>query len=197
MKTAIKLNSRKRHAGPKPPPEPLRLDIGCGPNKKQGFKGIDQYDFTGVDVVCNLTEPWPFDDSSVDEIHASHVIEHFDRIQRTHVVNEIYRVLKPGCKCTLIAPHWSSCRAYGDPTHLWPPVGEFWFFYLKRDWRMGNAPHSDVSRWKEGFSCNFDVSWGYNLEPGVAARNQEYQQHAMAHFKEACLDVIATLTAIK
>lgn len=175
----------------------LKLDLGSGPNGKAGFLHVDQTQFPGVDVVHDLTTPWPWPDNSIEEAHSSHCIEHFDAMERVHFLNELYRVLKPGAKCTLIAPHWSSCRAYGDPTHKWPPVSEFAFFYWKKDWRMANAPHTDASNLKGGFTCNFDVTWGYSLEPGVAQRNQEYQQYAMTYLKEACQDCIATLTAIK
>lgn len=176
---------------------PIRLDLGCGPGKKPGFIGVDQTAFPGVDVVMDLLGTWPWLDNSVEEAHSSHCIEHFDAMGRVHFLNELYRVLKPGAKCTLIAPHWSSCRAYGDPTHKWPPVSEFAFFYWKKDWRMVNAPHSDAQHLKGGFACNFDVTWGYSLNPEVAQRNQEYQQYAMTFLKEAVMDVIATLTAIK
>lgn len=176
---------------------PTKLDLGAGPHTKAGFCGVDQTAFPGIDYVTDLTKPWPWADSSIEEAHSSHCIEHFDAMERVHFLNELYRVLKPGAKCTLIAPHWSSCRAYGDPTHKWPPVSEFSFFYWKKEWRMANAPHTDASNLKGGFTCNFDVTWGYSLEPGVAMRNQEYQQMAMTYYKEACQDVIATLTAIK
>jgi hypothetical protein len=173
-----------------------KLDLGCGPNKKAGFTGVDQMAFPGVDVVTNLNHTWPWESDSIEEVHSSHCIEHFNAMDRVHFLNELYRVMKKGAKATLIAPHWSSCRAYGDPTHQWPPVSEFAFFYWKKDWRMANAPHSDAQHLPGGFNCNFDVTWGYSLNPEVAQRNQEYQQYAMTYLKEACLDVIATLTKI-
>jgi len=33
---------------------PIKLDIGCGKNKKEGFIGIDIYDFPGVDIVADV-----------------------------------------------------------------------------------------------------------------------------------------------
>lgn len=194
MVKVAKLNSRGRRQVVAE--TPLKLDLGCGPHKREGFTGVDHTAFPGVDIVHDFNDPWPWGDNSVEEAHCSHCIEHFDAMERVHFLNELYRVLKPGAKCTVIAPHWSSCRAYGDPTHKWPPVSEFAFFYWKKDWRLANAPHTDASNLKDGFNCNFDVTWGYSMEPGVAARNQEYQQHAMTYFKEACQDVIATLTKI-
>ena len=47
----------------------MKLDIGCGKNKKEGFTGIDQYDMPGVDIVSDLTKKWPIDNDSVEEVH--------------------------------------------------------------------------------------------------------------------------------
>lgn len=178
---------------------PTKLDLGCGSQKKPGFYGIDLISFPNVDLVFDLAKEgsWPFQSDSIEEAHSSHFIEHLDALERVHFVNELWRVLKPGAKCTIITPHWSSCRAYGDPTHKWPPMGEFALFYWKKDWRIANAPHTDIEHNPNGFKCNFEATWGYSLNPEVALRNQEYQQYAMQFLTEARLDMIATLTAIK
>jgi SAM-dependent methyltransferase len=183
-------------------PKLLKLDFGCGKNKREGFLGVDSISFPGIDIVHDLTTPWPWDDDSVEEANASHFVEHLDAKQRIHFVNELYRVLIPGGKCQIITPHWASCRAYGDPTHQWPPVSEFWFYYLSREWRMGNeekkiaanAPHTDAKFMEGGYNCDFEAAWGYSLHQLIIPRNQEYQQHAIQFWKEACSDTICTLT---
>ena len=96
----------------------MKLDIGCGKNKKEGFTGVDQYAMDGVDVVLNVAKDrWPWEDGSVEEAHCSHFLEHLDATERIHFYNELYRVLKVGGRATIITPHWASNRAYGDPTH--------------------------------------------------------------------------------
>src|ERR1700675_2736768 len=97
----------------------LKLDLGAGKNGKEGFTKVDRRAFPGIDVVTDLTALWPWETSAVDEAHMSHTLEHFNGEQRVHVMNELYRVLKPGAKCTIITPHWCSSRAYGDFTHQW------------------------------------------------------------------------------
>ena len=176
----------------------LRLDFGCGPHKREGFTGVDRIAFVGVDRVVDLTKaPWPWADNSVTEAHASHFVEHLTAIERARFVNELYRVLVPDGKCQVIVPHWASCRAYGDPTHQWPPVSEFWFYYLNKEWREQNAPHTDAQVWEHGFNCNLTATWGYRMRADLVVRNQEYQQFAMGNYKEACEDIIATLVAVK
>lgn len=176
-------------------PELVKLDFGCGPNVRDGFEGVDQYPFDGkVKHVTDITKaPWKWADNSVEEAHASHFVEHLTSEQRIVFCNELYRVLVPGGKCQIIIPHWASCRAYGDPTHQWPPVSEFWFYYLSKDWRKANAPHADKEHWDKGYDCNFEATWGYSLRGDVITRNQEYQQFAMQNYKEVCQDILATL----
>lgn len=179
---------------------PLRLDIGCGPNPKEGFKGVDIIKFPGVEFVFDVKNHWPWPDNSVEEVHSSHFIEHLwntpDRPERVHFVNELWRVLKPGAKATIIAPYWSSCRSYGDFTHCYPPISSFWFYYLKKDWREVNAPHDDIKWNPKGYTCNFECTWGFSIHPEVAQRNQEYQQYAMQFLIESTPDVIATLVKV-
>jgi len=164
----------------------VKIDLGCGKNPQPGYVGVDVRDF-GQAIVCDLRGTWKWEDDSVDEAHCSHFVEHLTGPERIHFVNELYRVLKPGAKATLIVPHWASCRAYGDLTHQWPPVSEFWFYYLLRSWREVNAPHNDE------YTCDFDATWGYSLHPAVTVRNQEFQGFAAQFYKEACQDIVATL----
>lgn len=173
----------------------LRLDIGCGKNKREGFVGVDQYKMDGVDHVLKVgTAKWPWGDNSVDEVNASHFVEHLTSDERVHFYNEAFRVMKPGAKMTVVTPHWASNRAYGDPTHQWPPVAEMAFYYLSQDWRTSQAPHTDKKWNPKGFSCNFVATWGYSFTPELANRNQDYIQFALQNYKESAQDLIATLT---
>ena len=175
----------------KPAAKPLlKLDLGCGKNKQQGYIGVDSRDFPGVDQVVDLTKPWPWEDESVEETFCSHFIEHLEPMERVHFVNELYRVLIPGGKAFCVVPNWSSARAYGDLTHKWPPVCNFWLPYLSKSWRLVNAPHNDF------YTCNFDSTGGYNLNPALQTRNIEYQQHALEHFIEAGQDLFFTLIKV-
>lgn len=180
----------KKHA-------PTRLDIGCGSKKREGFHGVDQYPMEGVDTVLKIgAAKWPFADDSIEEVVSSHFLEHLTAQERVHFYNELYRVMKKGAKATIITPHWASNRAYGDPTHQWPPVAEMSFFYLKKEWRDSQAPHTDFKWNKQGFKCNFEAIYGYSFTPELGARPQEYVQYALANYKEAAQDLHATLTKL-
>ena len=111
--------------------------------------------------------------------------------ERLHFVHELYRVLKPGAKATIINASWSACKSLGDLSTHWPPVSEAWFCRLNKAWRDAQN-YTDP----DGYTCNFDHTIGYGLHPAIVSRNQEYQQHAVSFWKEAAQDMVATLTKL-
>lgn len=172
-------------------PAVLKIDLGCGTRKKDGFTGADVLAFEGVDVVLNLGKArWPWADNSVAEAHCSHMLEHLTSLERAHFFNELYRVLAPGAKALVQTPYWASNRAYGDPTHIWPPVSEFSYFYLSAEWRKTEAPHTESL-----FTCDFKgTTWGFVGNPGLlTGRDERFTNFAISHYKDAVLDLVATL----
>lgn len=171
-------------------PAELKLDLGCGPNKVPGYYGVDSIAFPGIDLCHDLRQPWPFPDNSVEDVHSSHFVEHLTGAERIPFFNELYRVLKPGKQARIITPHWSHERAYGDPTHAWPPVCGWTYFYLQKAWRDGNAPHV-------GYTCNFEWVLAGSHDPNdawVALRTGETKQIMMQRYINTTTDLIATLT---
>jgi len=95
----------------------IKLDVGCGNNKRRGFVGLDRCALPHVDVVHDLTAfPWPFDDDSAEEIYLDNVIEHLPDTVAT--MDELHRIARPGCRVTITYPYFRSTGAYGDPTHV-------------------------------------------------------------------------------
>ena len=174
----------------------VKIDLGCGPNKQAGFVGVDSLAFDGkVDIVLDLgKDKWPWEDNSVDEFHSSHFLEHLDAMERVHFWNELHRVLKSGKGGRLIVPYWNAARAFGDPSHKWPPISEWHFLYLNKTWRKANAPHSDSEHVSWGYNCDFDTVTAYALHPELITRAPEYQQFAIQWYREAAQDSITTVT---
>lgn len=167
------------------PPKLLKLDFGCGRTPREGFDGVDQIDF-GQAHVMDVRGPWAWADESVEEAHSSHFVEHLTGTERIHFFNELHRILIKGAKASIITPHWSNDCAYGDPTHQWPPISNWTYLYLNKEWRTANAPHV-------GYTCDFDVPQGFGLDASILARNAEYQQFAINHYRNAARDLHATL----
>lgn len=74
---------------------PVRLNLGCGEQRYIGYIGVDM-EGNAADVKHNLCEPLPFADGSVDEIYASHVVEHFSLWQIQRILQDWCRVLRVG-----------------------------------------------------------------------------------------------------
>ena len=123
-----------------------RLDIGCGNRKHEGYIGIDFEYKEGVDIVRDLEKGLPFDDDSVDEIFASHILEHLNELN--FVMEECYRVLKKGGIMRIIVPHFSTIEAARDPSHV-RPITEQTFIYFTQPWATEEANFKT--------KCNFEI----------------------------------------
>lgn len=95
---------------------PVKVDLCCGPNKPAGFTGVDIAPGPGVDVVHDLNQDFPFEDSSVEVLRAHDAIEHLpDRIR---TMNEIWRVCRDGATVDIKVPSTDGRGAFQDPTHV-------------------------------------------------------------------------------
>ena len=92
------------------------VDLGCGTNKRPGAVGVDSNPAAHPDVVHDLEViPYPFDDSSFDEIYLDNVLEHLTDVIAT--MEEIHRIGAPGALVRIDVPYFRSRWAAIDPTH--------------------------------------------------------------------------------
>jgi SAM-dependent methyltransferase len=81
-----------------------------------GAVNVDLTANTQPDIVHDLNVlPWPFADSSFDEVHAYDVLEHLEHVLAT--IEELHRVSRHGAILNIVVPHFSSDGAFTDPTH--------------------------------------------------------------------------------
>lgn len=92
------------------------LNLGCGTDIRAGFVNLDVVALPGVDVVHDLSSgaPLPFVDGRFGRVVAKDVLEHLDYAP---VLREIHRVLEPGGRLEVSAPHFTSRALPLDPTH--------------------------------------------------------------------------------
>lgn len=107
----------------------LKIDLGGRLNSKEWAVSVDLKD---ADVIADLNERWPFEDSSVGVVRAVDVFEHL--IDSIHTMKELYRVLAPGGWAFIQVPSTDGRGAFQDPTHK-----TFWnensfFYYTKKDY---------------------------------------------------------------
>jgi SAM-dependent methyltransferase len=95
---------------------PVVLDLGCGARKTTGAFGIDMVALPDVDLVRDLDAvPYPLPESCADAVHLNHVLEHVDSPVR--VLEEAWRLARPGARVYIRTPHYSGVYAGIDPTH--------------------------------------------------------------------------------
>lgn len=88
----------------------LRLNLGCGSTKFEGFLGVDSFPDNKPDVLYDFTAgPLPFKDGEVDEVVMFHAIEHIQKQKHSFILNEIRRVLRIGGRLCLTYPNFWEC----------------------------------------------------------------------------------------
>lgn len=111
-------------------PELPRLDLGSGPQPREGFVGVDLRSGERV-IGWDLTEfPWPFESETIEALHCSHLIEHLPTTAwqgkdiLVRFFEETWRISKPGALFRLCWPAAfdpatgaTIPSAWWDPTH--------------------------------------------------------------------------------
>ena len=130
------------------------LNVDIAPDARRSSGTATAYDVQpGEYLQADLALPWPWDDSSVDEIYAADIFEHIGDCRtgnvfvgpdaqgyatfkerhwsgRIHVMNESWRVLKPSGILTMECPDAAKGTGqWQDPTHVtsWTPNGLQYF----------------------------------------------------------------------
>ncbi len=129
-------------------PETQILDLCCGSGQATGVLVEYSQNVTGLDAsplslkraqnnvpqaqyIEAFAEKMPFGDNSFDLVHTSAALHEMNPEQLKQILNEIYRVLKPGGIFTLVDFH--------SPTNplFWPGVAMFlWLFETETAWQL-------------------------------------------------------------
>lgn len=138
----------------------MKLHLGCSDDLRQGYLNVDFAIPPGLVTMdaqlcgptfgknkvgaeflqADLNHHWPWADSSVDQILANDVFEHIHHGKpgnngKMHVMNEAWRVLKPGgilcftVPCFYLIDGRVNPGAIADPTHCtwWTWDDQFYF----------------------------------------------------------------------
>jgi predicted SAM-dependent methyltransferase len=106
---------------------PLRLNLGCGPNCREGWVNIDLFD-PAAKLQLDLRRQWPFADGCAGYIYSEHAFEHFEFDQEVpHFLGESMRVLQSGGTFDVGVPdtEWP-LQGYGKPEHDYWPFAPIW-----------------------------------------------------------------------
>jgi SAM-dependent methyltransferase len=125
---------------------PLKLNLGCGYKKIEGYLNVDKFGDSQPDLVMDLEVlPWPFPDSSVTHVVMSSILEHIGQEPNLflRIIQELWRVCSPGAEIIITVPHPRHDHFMGDPTHvrpILPATLQAFDQELNREWiANGNA----------------------------------------------------------
>ncbi len=82
--------------------EPIRFNMGCGPDRRPGYIGIDKHS-DRADIRQDLFKV-SLPENCADEILASHVIEHLPQHRAPEILTKWLNTLKPGGKIIMEQP---------------------------------------------------------------------------------------------
>lgn len=100
----------------------MKINLGAGLTRIDGFVNVDGDALCNPDYLVNLDDvnlKLPFEDNSVDEVIAHHILEHIGE-GLFALFKELYRVCKPGAMLDVIVPHHLHDVYFGDFTHRRP-----------------------------------------------------------------------------
>ena len=99
----------------------MKLHLGCGNRKINGFVNIDIQESPAVDLIANIME-LPYKENSIDTIYSCCMLEHFGRNNNLRffintcwkdVLNYWYKLLKPGGEVYISVPDFEAvCKEY-------------------------------------------------------------------------------------
>jgi predicted SAM-dependent methyltransferase len=154
----------------------MKLNVGCGYSKRDGWLNVDKFAVCEPDQVMDAEVfPWPFDDNSVDEILFHHSLEHMgaDADVFLRLIQEVYRVCKPAAKVQIDVPHPRHDNFINDPTHVRVVTPELLTLFSKA--RNRKARETDASN--TALALYLDVDFEVR---GAAVYLEERFQRALA-----------------
>lgn len=88
----------------------IKLNIGCGNSKLEGFVNIDSWPEGKPDLVLDITKSTlPYQNDVVDEIVFFHCIEHIPEKFHDNILSEFFRVLKTNGFAIISYPEFLKC----------------------------------------------------------------------------------------
>ena len=120
-----------------------KINLGNGNRYLENYINIDKSKKANPDLVLDLEKDnIPYEDNSIDEVLATHILEHIQNI--IPLMNECYRVLKEGGRMIIEVPQGLGQDC--DPTHVRRFNELSWRYYC-------NYPFDEIY----GITCKFKL----------------------------------------
>lgn len=161
----------------------LKLNLGAGSRRIDGYVNVDRVSIPGIDVVWDLdTGPWPWADGEVSAIVAKDVFEHVN--EPILFMTECHRVLRDDGRLSITTPFFGHVSAFTDPTHKRFPT-PFTFDY----WVPGtvyyqehNAAYGAVAFDKIAYNGPTEANFSQRFELRKLTREEMAMRLSVARF---------------
>ena len=180
----------------------MKIDIGGGRPHGEGFVVLDIYPHTNPDYVVDLErDSLPFENDSVDEVRAYHILEHLGD-GFFHCLQELYRVCKHGAIIDIQVPHHFHEVFINDPTHKRPVTVEGMRLFSKKFNDLEIARGGSSSCLGHRFDVDFElVSFDFVTDSFyvdiVRTNTLEQNQRLFRECVNVCIEVHMKLVVIK
>ena len=183
----------------------MRLNLGAGQNPRPGYVNVDKHG--SADVVCDLERfPWPWKDSTVEEVVMSHVLEHLGQHPDVFIgiMKELYRVCRDGARIDIRVPHPRHDFFLADPTHvrtILPATLELFSRRRNREWAAQGVPNTPLALYHsvdfEIESSSFVLDEPYRSQLKAGKLSQEEASALIERYNNVASEIRLVLKVVK
>ena len=132
----------------------VKIYIGCGNDRRDGYLHIDKRQIEGVDLVRDAWNIWP-ELNDVSEIYSRHMLEHLTSMEGERALRNWYKALAVGGRVHIIVPNLDfHCQQW-----------------LEAEWNEDTL-HDKWSDARHGFAGLY--GWQSECDPASDDYNQSY-----------------------
>ncbi len=136
----------------------MKINLGSGYKRFEGFVNIDNNPDAKPDYVVDIEkDKLPFEDNSVNEIKAHHILEHIGD-GFFHLMQEMYRVCEDGAVIDIQVPHHRHEVFFGDVTHIRPITVAGLRQFSKKDNEHRQMMWNDGSLFAFQYNVDFEIA---------------------------------------
>ena len=135
--------------------QPLLLNLGCCDRHLKGYTNVDICE--PADIIADLTQRWPWDDSTVGKIVAWDILEHLP--SKIHTMNEAHRVLAPGGMIDIFVPTTDGRGAFQDPQHVsfWTPNDLYYYCEGQEEFERLHKHYGITARFRARYQTHTET----------------------------------------
>ena len=144
----------------------MKINLGSGFKRIDGFVNVDDDPLVNPDYLVNIEkDKLPFEDNSVEEIRAHHILEHIGD-GFIPLMKELYRISKNDAILDILVPHHFHDNFYGDPTHKRPITVSGMYMFSKKHCEEHKKLYGSSSGMALKYDIDFDmVHYEFEYDP--------------------------------